>query len=217
MKPSTHAPQALPEPPALRRLTKALATLDAVLCPEWQYRHHSFNSRWGVGEQMASMRDGSGDEWFLLFAPWGVALKGLAHESPLARVPGFAVRIQQSVPADFASFLHEPAFCMDQATFCLWRGRADTRWSVVSADGGPASADADGSAELLAILDGDPRTYQAWAQDYYERDVPLEAVRALYEHQALDVDLVAALNPELALADLRPDTDEIGYPEAPDA
>ncbi len=45
----------------LRKLSQALATLDAILCPEWQYRYYSFNAQWDVGEMMASMRNGSGD------------------------------------------------------------------------------------------------------------------------------------------------------------
>ena len=203
----------LPDLPALRRLTKSLAMLDAILSPEWQYRYYSFNSRWNAGEQMASMRNGSGDDWFLLFGSWGAALKGFAHEAALARDRGFPKRIQQSLPASFASFLHEAAFSMDCATFCLWRGVADLRWSVVSPGDGAPSPDRDGSAELLGILDGNPRTYQQWAQDYYEREIAFSAVQAIYEHHPLDEALLVALNPELALADLRADLDEIGYPD----
>ena len=186
--------------------------LDAILSPEWEYRYYSFNSHWASGEQMASMRDGSGDDWFLLFASWGAALKGFAHESALARDPGFPERIQQSLPSSFASFLHEAAFSMDYATFCLWRGHSDSCWNVVSPEKAAPSSDKDGSAELLSILDGEPQTYQTWAQDYYEREVSLPMVRAVYQHRPLDAALLAALNPELVLADLRADIDKIGYP-----
>ncbi len=209
----TGSPQALPDLPTLRRLTKSLAMLDAILSPEWQYRYYSFNSQWSAGAQMASMRDGCGDDWFLLFAPWGAALKGFAHESALAKHPSFPDRVQQSLPSSFASFLNEKAFSMDRATFCWWRGHSDSRWSVVSLDDTHPSSDLDGSAELLGILDGNPQTYQMWAQSYYERDVSLLAVQAIYEHRPLDEALLAALNPELTPVELRPDIDEIGYPE----
>jgi hypothetical protein len=43
--PSTRDPSALPEVGSLRRLSQSLAMLDAILCPEWQYRYHSFNAR----------------------------------------------------------------------------------------------------------------------------------------------------------------------------
>src|SRR6185295_12440255 len=129
---STATPEKLPNVEGLRRLTKSIAMLDAIICPEWDYRFFSFNSKWGPGEEMASMRNGCGDEWFLLFDCHGAALKGLAHEYPLAGEASFAALIQKVVPSVFASFLREPAFDMGAASFCIWRRHADSAWSVVS-------------------------------------------------------------------------------------
>ena len=196
---STATPERLPDIETLRRLTKSIAMLDAIICPDWELRYYSYNSQWGQGEEMASMRNGCGDDWFLLFDPHGVALKGFAHEYPLAGDASFATRIQQTVPPVFVSFLHEPAFSMELASFCIWRRRSDSAWRVVSPASGRVSTDEDGSAELLGILDGNSETYLSWAVDYYEREISPVAVRAIYEHQALSNDLVASLNPELAL------------------
>jgi len=129
---STATPERLPDIGTLRRLTKSIAMLDAIICPEWESRYYSYNSEWGEGEEMASMRNGCGDEWFLLFDRHGAALKGLAHEYPLAGDASFAARIQEAVPPCFSSFLREPAFDMARASFCLWRGQTDLAWSVVS-------------------------------------------------------------------------------------
>lgn len=60
------SPDLLPSIAELRRIAQSLAVLDAILCPDWEYRYYSFNSRWGFGDEMASMRNGSGDEWFPL-------------------------------------------------------------------------------------------------------------------------------------------------------
>ena len=57
----------LPGIEELRRLTQSLAMLDAIMTAEWEYRFYSFNCRWDTDEMMASMRDGSGDHWFLHF------------------------------------------------------------------------------------------------------------------------------------------------------
>ena len=133
---STATPERLPDIETLRRLTKSIAMLDAIICPEWEYRYYSYNSKWGENEEMASMRNGCGDDWFMLFDPHGAALKGFAHEYPLAGDVSFSARIQETVPAVFASFLREPAFSMDLASFCIWRRRADPTWSVVA----PANA-----------------------------------------------------------------------------
>ena len=209
---STATPERLPDIEALRRLTKSIAMLDAIICPEWEYRYYSYNSKWGQDEEMASMRNGCGDDWFLLFDPQGAALKGFAHEYPLAGDASFSARIQQTVPPAFASFLHEAAFSMESASFCIWRRRTDMTWSVVSPAKGRASPEEDGSAELLGILDSNSENYRVWAVDYYEREIAPEAVRAIYEHQPLSEHLVTTLNPELALSDITKDALEIGYP-----
>jgi hypothetical protein len=212
---SSATPEKLPDIQTLRRLTKSIAMLDAILCPEWEYRYYSYDSKWGKDEEMASMRNGCGDHWFLLFNVHGAALKGFAHEYPLAGDASFAARIQSTVPPVFASFLHEPAFSMAAASFCIWRSRTDPIWSVVSPATGPVSPEEDGSAELLGIFDGNSETYRLWAEDYYEREIAPTAVRSIDDHQALSDRLVTTLNVELALPDITKDAIEIGYPYEP--
>jgi hypothetical protein len=121
----------LPEIAALLRRCKALAMLDAIVCPEWEYRYYSYNEQWSGDEEMASMRNGQGDEWFFLFDKAGAAVKGFSHESDVAKTD-FAKRIKIEAPPSFRSFLSEPAFSMDAATFCYWRGASDSVWSKVS-------------------------------------------------------------------------------------
>ena len=70
----------------VERVAQSIALLDAILSPEWQYRFFSFNAGWDSArhERMASMRDGSGDEYFAVFSPVGGILKGFAHESAMS-------------------------------------------------------------------------------------------------------------------------------------
>ena len=56
------SPDLLPSIQEVRRIAQSLAMLDAILSPEWDDRYHSFNSAWGLNEEMASMRNGSGDD-----------------------------------------------------------------------------------------------------------------------------------------------------------
>jgi hypothetical protein len=82
----------LPDLERLEKLSQSIAMLDAILSPEWDYRYFSFNSKWDESklERMASMRNGSGDEYFLIFSPQGAIMKGFDHESamsPWSRVP----------------------------------------------------------------------------------------------------------------------------------
>jgi hypothetical protein len=213
---STRDLSRLPGPADLRALSQSLATLDAILSPEWDARYYSFNRRWGAGEAMASMRDGSGDGYFALFDARGAILKGFAHESPMRpRVqdpPRVWPGVLDHVPPAFAAFLTEPAFVLGETTFCVWWEGGDSAWRR-GAVAYPPGTDPDGSASLLALLDGDPATYRAWAEEYYDQNVPLDAVVHVHRHRPLTPAVVAALNDRLALEDLAEDLDEIGYPQ----
>lgn len=212
---STRILSALPDVAGLKRLMQSLATLDAILCPDWDGRYYSFNNNWSANESMGSMRDGSGDEYFCLFTSAGAILKGFAHEAHLSpfrtQPPKIWPGIYDSVPAEFAGFLKEPAFSISQVTFCIWRLTTDTVWSCGKIDF-PSGGDPDGSVDLLKMLDGKPDTYHAWAEEYYEMEINRSAVGQVYAHVPLTASLVKQLNEQATLTKVQEDIDEIGYP-----
>jgi len=57
----------LPGIEELKRLCQSLAMLDAIICPRWENRYHSFDCQWGKNMMLASWQNGSGDEYYLLF------------------------------------------------------------------------------------------------------------------------------------------------------
>ncbi|WP_346345591.1 hypothetical protein [Streptomyces sp. SID5643] len=61
-----------------------MAVVEAVLSPEWESRHHSFDDHWSETESMASMLSGSGDEYSVVFSPVGVYVREFDHESPMS-------------------------------------------------------------------------------------------------------------------------------------
>jgi len=195
---------------------QSLAMLDAILSREWEYRYFSFNCLWSPNELMASMRNGQGDHYFALFNAAGCWLKGFSHEASMSPFvsdpPGIAVGVVDSVPLEFKTYLTEPAFTIDETTFCIWRRHSDREWQRGPVKFPAGEDDPDGSADLLQYLDGRPQTYCEWAADYYERDVPLVAVQSIYAHQPLDGRLVEGLNADVSLSELNADVDEIGYP-----
>ena len=183
---STRNLDGLPDIAGFRRLTRALAMLDAIICPEWEFRYYSFNSHWADGKMMASMRNGSGDHWFALLCSDGIALHGLAHEAPMFRFGQPWPGIFDELPREFHdNFLREPAFDTSNSTFCIWRRSAGTSWAhgtiQFPAGNDPDGSegllqilsgnDPDGSEGLLQILSGNPETYANFARDYYEIDV----------------------------------------------
>jgi hypothetical protein len=193
-----------------------MAALDAILCPEWQYRYYSFNTTWADGEEMGSMRNGSGDDLFAHFSSAGCWLKGFAHESVMSPYAHHPKRvwpgILDAVPVEFAACLREPAFTAEDVTFCIWRRTGASSWDKGSIAFPPDVDDPDGSEFLLSDLDGRPETYQAYASDYFETEVEIASVAHIYQHRPLTREIVASLNPELSLAQLAADLKEIGYP-----
>ena len=121
---STKALSLLPDIPTLRALSQSLALLDAILEPDWEYRYYSFNVHWDAQQALASMRDGQGDSYFAWFNPQGVVLKGFAHESPMSpwRVnpPEIWPGVLDGFPLQFSGILSEPAFILEETTFCIW-------------------------------------------------------------------------------------------------
>jgi hypothetical protein len=206
----------LPDIESLRGLSQSLAVLDAIMSPEWESRYYSFNSKWGDGEMMASMRDGSGDEYFILFNHHGVIIKGFAHESPMSPYgtetgkpwPG----VLDDVPDEFKDFLSEPAFSIEDTTFCIWRSHSDSSWQVGKIDY-PEVDDPDGSEDLLYMLDAKPSTYKEFAEEYYERAIDLAAVEYAYHHKPLTDEIIQMLNADVSKEDLKSDIEEIGYPD----
>jgi len=209
---------ALPDVINLRRKAQSLAVLDAIMSPDWNYRYYSFNSHFDADEMMASMKNGSGDELYVLFNPLGAILKGFDHESfmsPWAREdqslwPGIFDR----VPTEFRTFLQEPSFDIPNTTFCAWRRNEDSLWHAGNIEYPEGDENSDGSEEQLALFAGGPELYVRFANEYFEQVIPLEAVSQIYSHNILTETAVKQLNPEADLASLEPELSEIGYPSA---
>lgn len=211
----------LPDIATLRERCRALAMVEAIMSPTWEYRYYSFNNAWAVDEQMASMRNGSGDAYSIVFAPHGAFIRGFDHESPMSPAaasgelwPGLV----DTVPAVFLPQANEPAFSYEgklDATLCLWRQPDDASWQTGPVDY-PVHSDGrvspDGSELLTILCDASTTTYLDFAADYYERTLDPAAVAHVWALRPLTTEVVTALNPDVTLSDLDPDRDEIGYP-----
>jgi hypothetical protein len=208
---------ALPPPEDLARLSQSLAVLDAALMPEWEYRYYSFDARWREAEQMASMRNGSGDDYFLWLSQNGAVLKGFAHESAVwqqlcGQSDLVLSSLAQQMPPELERFLHEPAFSVEETTFCLWRLPAAPAWALWQPPVAPETRFLDGSAHLLLLLDGNPATYQAWAEDYYDIRPTRAALQAIYAHKPLTPEILTGLKSPRSTSEIVAELEDIGYP-----
>jgi len=217
----------LPDIRTLQRLCKSLATLDAVICPEWEYRYYSYNNAWDKeqGEEYFHMRNGSGDEFQVLFNHQGSIINGCAHESemyqwiekeipPVTLAEKFAnlfgkkktvteqriwKGVVDTVPNEFKDFVFGEPIKSKGTTFCIWRKSSEEKWNIGKVQF-PKDKYGDGSADLLYILDCNPATYKKWASEYYEEQfedhkLKLELVKHVYDFKPLTKEVVLGLNP----------------------
>jgi len=208
----------LPDPATLERLSLSIAALDAVLSPEWDFRFFSYDREWSPGQRLASMRDGSGNDYRMLFSDDAAVVRAFDHESDLSPwgrddgslIPGLLDRY----PDSLRFFIDEAAFRTPGApgadlTFCAWRLAGPGPWLVGSIE------DDGGAAELLdVVLDGTAHGYRRYAIDYFEVDPGVEVINAFLTLHPADPAVVTRLNPEAdpveTLAELR----SMGYPVA---
>lgn len=94
--------------------------------------------------------------------------------------------------------------------------RTADRWEAGDIDFPEGHPDPDGSTGLFALLTGPgPEAFKAFAEDYYETAVDLEALRHIYDLRPLDQDVIAMLNPLAPVTDVVQDALAIGYPVSP--
>ena len=106
--------------------------------------------------------------------------------------------VLDGVPLEFNLALKEPSFSMDDTTYAIWRLLGDDQWHCGNIEF-PVHPYADGSEEMLSILDGRPDSYWEWATEYYETEINEQAVAHVYQHLPLSDDIVKSLNPDAAL------------------
>jgi hypothetical protein len=203
---------------AVRDCSRAMAMLDAVLCREWGYRYYSFDRAWSATEELASMRDGLGNEYSIVFSAAGACGRAFDHESPMtpwrSDPPETWPGIFDTVPEAFRAFVEDPAFCQEdgtpRVTACFWRRASDDAWSTGNVT--IPAQDADGAGWLFAVLMGGAEAYQEFAEEYYGVTPDLTAIADVYDLRPLTPEIVSALNPLRELTDLTEDIDQIGYP-----
>jgi len=140
--------------------------LDAIMSPEREYRYFSFDSESGPDQSLASMDNGSGDEYSITFTGSGVFLRSFTHEAPLSPwvqdPPALWPGILAGLPAELTALAREPAFAPDDSvpaiTVALWRQPGDGQWHYGRISYPPVRenqySDFDGSDALFAQLDG---------------------------------------------------------------
>jgi hypothetical protein len=204
----------LPTPQELLETCRAIATLDLILSPKWEDRFYSFDSKWATGGQMASMRDGSGDSWHVVFSDKGwTALRGFVHESLAAEErEALSEALRSACPPELKGFTEEPAFDWKNTTICYFHTGGEASWT--RANNLTTCADIDTFEDgLLWDLTQGPEGYVKHAQSYFAVEIPLELVQHVFEQKPITPEIVKRLNPETGFNEIEEELHgTIGYP-----
>ncbi|BAO76429.1 hypothetical protein [Winogradskyella sp. PG-2] len=204
---STENLKLLPSQSELKRICKSISALEAIICPEWEYRYYSYQKHWSETEEFCEMRNGQGDQMLIVFSKDGTCINGFAQGSELNGWKNITVEEKKSVfeklfdskkevkteltqeiadgildklPKEFNEFIFGEPVKSIGTTFCIWQMKTDDNWKI----GGielPNDEYKDGSSDLLQLLDGKPLTYKNWAEEYYEEE---------FENRDLKLELV---------------------------
>ncbi len=205
---STKDLSALPNKEKLQSICKAISVLDAIICQDWQYRYYSYNSKWNKGEECMQMRDGCGDEMFIMFCDGGCVINGFAHEYKQQDKE----KLMLGLPAIYHDFIFGEPVASNGTTFCLWTDEQGN-WQT-----GQIEDIEDNSEEMLKIFDGQPQSYIDYAEEYFEEQykesgIPLSTVTKIYNGETPTRDIVLSIVDEVEdWNQLKADLTEIGHP-----
>lgn len=228
---STRNLNLMPDIKALKRICITLAVLDIIFLPDEEIRQHFFYRNWSEGEQLAKKTDGEGNECFVLFGSHGVFITGCGHESLLSPFGEYGPpkEIFNQVPPEFQDALAEPAFSIDENTFCLWHRNTDINWQIGAIPFPFHDEDTqktgliklpyfpwyidylDGSANLLQLYKGEPQDYLEWISSDGETLPELTALAEIYAYTPLTPDLLTRLNSKAQFQSITEALLDIGY------
>lgn len=207
----------LPPINVLHDRSRALAMLDSIIGGDF----YDFDRSWRGGEA-ASMRNGSGEEYNIVFTLDGAFIRGNYHDSPMHMINGGRLwpGLLNGLPEQFEWLVREPAFCYEngelEATFVLWRRLTDDQWragrGIDFSRAEEEEDDPDGSWLLDILCDGTAQEYVQHAGEVYEKALAPAAVEYVLALNPLTDSAIRALNPALGLADLRDRAAELSYP-----
>lgn len=181
----------------LKNKLKHLALLDAIIEPEWEYRYYSFNSKWADGEEMSSLRDSCGGEWFILFFDDKIGFKCTSPEDGLA--PNF-VELKDSLPKEYSGFISEPAFSMDSGS-CIWY-LDENEWVKLGININDLP-DPDSIQNMTA------NGYCQFAEEIYEQELDSDIIESIFNGN-FTLDMATKINPKVNLDNLKSELIEIG-------
>lgn len=208
----------LPNTKRLKEILLCQSALDIIMNDErkdW-LRLSNFYKNYFDGIDMVKIDNGAGDNMYILFSKDGVIIKGFDHESMLSPYANddeeIAEGIYDSVPIELLELLKDESIEVTDVTFCVWISKNESSWKkgdVIVPD--DYAEDDDGEGFLLGYIFDDADSWLDWAKDYYEKEIPLECVKAIYEHKDITREIIEKINPKRDIDSVIKELKMIGY------
>lgn len=181
----------------LKQKLKSLALLNAIIEPEWEYRYYSYNSTWGENEEMASLRDSCGGEWFIWFSD---DLIGFKCTSPVDGLASDFSKLTNQLPTSYSPFINESAFSMDSGS-AIWYLESDI-WKKY----GINIADLPTPESVIKMS---AKEFCVFAEEMYEVELDEQIVGKILEGK-FEFEMASALNSDVDISELKKELMEIG-------
>lgn len=116
------------------------------------------------------------------------------------------------MPDELMELLKDESIEMDDVTFCIWRSKNDSSWKKGKVDVPEAYEDGDdGESFLLGYIYEDADSWLEWAKYYYEKEIPLDCVKNIYEHRNITKEVIQKINSERDAESAMKELREIGF------
>lgn len=194
---STENLNLIPNPKDLQKLCKSISALEAIICPDWEFRYYSYQKDWGVNEECFEMRSGQGDHMLILFSNKGTCINGFAYKSEMNGWKYEPIKKQKSLinkllglrkeskteliqeikrgvvtelPEVFKEFVFGEPVKSIGTTFCIWNTENESGWKTGKIEF-PNDEYKDGSEHILHLLNANPLSYKEWAEERYQEEL----------------------------------------------
>ena len=176
---------------------KYLSLLNAIIEPDWECRYYSYNSKWSENEEMSSLRDSCGGEWFIWFSGSLIAYKCTSPEDGL--YDQFH-KLVDKVPEEYSLFVNEPAFSMS---------RGSAIWYLDSRDWVELGLAINDLPNPKTIYEMSASIFCEFVEDFYEQELDEGIVEKILNGD-FSIEMAKKINPDIDLASLKEDMNEIG-------
>ncbi|MEK4425015.1 hypothetical protein [Solibacillus sp. FSL K6-1523] len=140
--------------------------------------------------------NGSGDNLIVFITKNGVFMKGFDHENELNQFAAdewddaFFECVYDNIPFEFLDLVGNVDE-RDETTFCMWYINGNDEWQqneILGNDGG--------KEYLLQYIMKSANEWCNWAKYYYETNIEVDVVKALYNGEPITQTIIKKINPK---------------------